>query len=420
MINIADLELSYESEPINHVHSLMYEREAGTEGENKAINYLQKVLTKENIEIKIETFKWSKTITILVKSLSIFLISSSFLFEALVFFKLNWLMILLDLFLIVIVTIVLRDLFDMTTGLLIGRRKKSKNLIAKIPAKEKTPKRPLIIFSAHYDSKSENYSYNLKKYYFLIEGTLIFPFISFTLILSVWSLLINYSVLNGNDLYYALIDEITDFSYVAFGFLIISIIILILNRDQSKSLGSIDNASGVSILIELAMLLNKNPLEHIDILFLWCGAEEWGLWGSRKFCMKHFNNLNQEYNLDESYNINIDMIGTDIGLIDKTGLLKKNNYNMNIVNVLQTTANNLKIPLRKFDVTIEPRSDHTSFRSFAKKTQKTMEVCCFLSNKDTQFIHTSRDTPNKIKPKNLKGCVDICYNAIKSIDLNIK
>ena len=420
MIDIADLELSHETEPMNHVHSLMFEREAGTEGEYKSIKYLQKVLTQENIENKTETFKWSKTITILVKVISIFLISSSVLFEALVFLNLNWLMILIDLILIVAVIIVLRDLFDVTSGLLIGKRKKSKNLIAKIPAKKKTPKRPLIIFSAHYDSKSENYSYNLKKYFFLIEGTLIFPFISSTLILSVWDVLINFSVLNGNAFYNVLFDKITDFSYVSFGFLTISIFILVLNGDPSKSLGSIDNASGVSILVELAILLNKNPLEQIDILFLWCGAEEYGLWGSRKFCVKHFNDLNQEYNLDESYNINIDMVGTDIGLINKTGIVKNNNYNKNIVNVLETTANNLKIPLRKFDMTIEPRSDHTSFRSFVKKTQKTMEVCCFLSNKDTPFIHTSRDTPNKCVPKNLKGCVDICYNAIKSIDLSIE
>jgi len=419
VINIADLELFNEKKIINHVNSLMFEREAGTKGENKSINYIQKVLAQENIENKIDIFKWSKTITILVKLISIFLISSSVLFEALVFFNLNWLMIFIDLILIVIIIVVLKDLSDATNVLLIGRRKKSINLIAKIPAKEKKPKRPLIIFSAHYDSKSENYSYNLKKSFFLVEGTLIFPFISFTLILSVWSMLINFSDLYINDFYYTLIAKIIDFSYVSFGFLTISIIILLLNRDSSKSLGSIDNASGVSILIELAILLNKNPLEQIEVLFLWCGAEEWGLWGSKQFCMKHFNDLNQEYNLDESYNINIDMVGTDIGLINKTGILKKNNFNKNIVNVLEATANSLKIPLRKFDVTLEPRSDHISFRSFAKKAQKTMEVCCFLSNKDTQYIHSSRDTPNKCIPHNLKGCVDICYNAIKSIDLRI-
>jgi len=415
VINIADLELFHERKIINHVKSLMFEREAGTKGENKSISYIQKVLSQENIENKIETFKWSKTITILARLILIFLISSSGLFERLVFFNLFWFVIFIDLILIVIITLILKDLFDMTNVLLIGRRKKSTNLIAKIPAKQKIPKNPLIIFSAHYDSKSENYSYNSKKYFFLVEGTLIFPFISSTLILSVWSILTNFPDFNN-----PFTAKIIDFSWVSFGFLVFSIIILLLNRDPSKSLGSIDNASGVSILIELAILLNKNPLEHIDVMFLWCGAEEWGLWGSKQFCRKQFNDLNQEYDLDESYNINIDMVGTNIGLINKTGILKKNNCNKNIVNVLEATANNLKIPLRIYDATMEPRSDHISFRSFAKKAQKTMEICCFLSNQDTKFIHSSRDTPNKCIPNNLKGCADICYNAVKSINLRIE
>ncbi|MFW9874205.1 MAG: M28 family metallopeptidase [Candidatus Thorarchaeota archaeon] len=416
-MNIADLELFHEREIINHVNSLMFEREAGTIGENKTINYIKKVLTKEHIEYYIDTFKWAKTITILVNLLTFFLISSTVLFELLFHLNLDWLIITFDLILIVIVIILLNDLIDMTYVLLIGRRKKSKNLIAKIPAKDKKPKTPLIIFSAHYDSKSENFSYSLKRFFFLVEGTLFFPFTSFTLVLSVWSILTNFSDLYINDFYSMLSDQIIRFSYVSFGFLMISILILLLNRDPSKSLGSIDNASGISILIELAILLNKSPLEHIDVMFLWCGAEEWGLWGSKRFCIKHFNDLNQEYNLDESYNINIDMVGSDIALLNKTGFLKKNNYNNNIINVLEATANSLKIPLRKFDVTIEPRSDHISFRSFAKKAQKSMEACCFLSSKDIKFIHSSRDTPNKCIPNNLKGCVDICYNAIKSIDL---
>jgi hypothetical protein len=57
------------------------------------------------------------------------------------------------------------------------------------------------------------------------------------------------------------------------------------------------------VLLELAKLFNSTPLDHADILFLWCGAEEWGLWGSRYFCFKFFNENVQPYNLDDSYNI---------------------------------------------------------------------------------------------------------------------
>jgi len=104
-------------------------------------------------------------------------------------------------------------------------------------------------------------------------------------------------------------------------------------------------------------------------------------------------------------------------VVNKTGLIKKRKENEKLINILEASAKRLNIPLDKYDLSVEPRSDHNSFRSFAKKAGKKMQVCCFLSNKDTKFIHTSRDTPNKCSSKNLNGCVDICYNAIKSIDL---
>jgi hypothetical protein len=90
VINIADLELFSERDLMNHVNSLMFEREAGTRGENKSIQYIQKVLSQENIENKIETFKWSKTITILAKLIMIFLILGSLttgLFKVFVFLE---------------------------------------------------------------------------------------------------------------------------------------------------------------------------------------------------------------------------------------------------------------------------------------------------------------------------------------------
>jgi len=182
-------------------------------------------------------------------------------------------------------------------------------------------------------------------------------------------------------------------------------------------LGSIDNASGVSILIELAKILNKNPLKHIDVLFLWSGAEEWGLWGSKQFCIKNFNDLNEEYDLDKSYNINIDMVGTYIGLINETGIIKKKSVAEKLINILESSAKRLNIPLEKYNLTVKPRSDHKPFQSFANKAGKKMQTCCFLSNKDTKYIHTSRDTPNKCSSISLNGCIDICYDAIKNLDL---
>jgi Zn-dependent M28 family amino/carboxypeptidase len=184
----------------------------------------------------------------------------------------------------------------------------------------------------------------------------------------------------------------------------------------SPSSGSIDNASGVSILIELAKLFKKNPLNNIDVLFIWTGAEEWGMKGSKNFCKTHFKGLNNNYDLDRSYNINIDMVGSYIGLLNKTGIAKRKiNYNLN--DIFEATAKQLKIPLISFNKIIKPKSDYKIFKRYGRRAKKKFQVSCFHSDKDSKFIHSLKDTPDKCSIKNLNGCLNICYQAIRSIDL---
>ncbi|MFX1594983.1 MAG: M28 family peptidase, partial [Promethearchaeota archaeon] len=297
-----DLKLYDNKETIQHVNFLVFERIAGTKGETKAINYIQKELNKENIETKVESFKWSGTINILVKSIIIFIFCTSILYEIFILLNLAWLMIVLDLIFIVIIYILVINFYALTNLIFLGKTKSSKNITANITAVEKKQKRSIIIFTAHYDSLSSNYPYNIKKYFYLMLIIICFSYIFSTLIFSIWTFLTYLFDYLKTDLYNLLIAKSIDFSYVSFLFLLISSAVLLYNRERSQSLGSIDNASGISILIELAKILNKDPPKHIDILFLWCGAEEWGLWGSKQFCISHFDELNEEYDLDKDPN----------------------------------------------------------------------------------------------------------------------
>ncbi|GAH52648.1 unnamed protein product, partial [marine sediment metagenome] len=130
---------------------------------------------------------------------------------------------------------------------------------------------------------------------------------------------------------------------------------------SSKSTGSIDNASGVSILIELAKYVKENPLTNYDVLFLWCGAEEWGLKGSKKFVAKYAKEYNKIYDLSKSININIDMVGTYIGLLNKSGLLFKKAKNKNLNQLIRASAEELNIPITLYNKKIKPKSDYISF-----------------------------------------------------------
>lgn len=61
------------------------------------------------------------------------------------------------------------------------------------------------------------------------------------------------------------------------------------------------------------------------------------------------------------------------------------------------------------------------FQVFTKKTEKKgFQVTCFLSNKDSKYIHSKKDIPELCSAENLNGCIEICYNAIKSLDLRVE
>lgn len=75
----------------------------------------------------------------------------------------------------------------------------------------------------------------------------------------------------------------------------------------SLSKGSWDNASGTVGLIKLAEHFSKNKPLH-NMTFIWCGAEERGLCGSKAYVKKHKKELGK-YDLC----INLDMIGSTLG-----------------------------------------------------------------------------------------------------------
>ncbi|MHA1149277.1 MAG: M28 family metallopeptidase [Promethearchaeota archaeon] len=414
---MTDLKIYDENAAINHVKSLEFKRLAETEGEIKTLNYIQRELEKESIPTELESFQWAKTTIYMMKFAFIFILMYVCIYQILLLYsEFMWIILFLDLLLIGIIYIGVKVLFDMTRISFMGKKFESNNIITKVPSKKPGFKKPIIIFTAHYDSISVKYSYKTQLILYITAGLLALVYLALTFILSVWTLLLILHIGSAN-----LIFEIIRITTFIIGIgLIIFLLLIILNKRTNESTGAIDNATGVAILIELAKLLNKNPLNNIDVLFLWCGAEEWGLWGSKQFCSQHFDDLDDEYNLDASYNINLDMVGTYIGMVDSTGLIKKKNINENLNTILESTAKQQNIPLKKSFIPIGAGSDHLTFKAFAKKAGKKMQIACFLSNKDSKYIHSSKDKAENCSTKILNNCIDIIYNSVRSIDLRIE
>ena len=73
------------------------------------------------------------------------------------------------------------------------------------------------------------------------------------------------------------------------------------------SCGAFDNLSGIIALLYIAEYLSKKSLRR-TVRFLFCGGEEWGLLGSYAYCQAHREEASQI-----KMNINLDMLGTDMG-----------------------------------------------------------------------------------------------------------
>ncbi|MFX1501770.1 MAG: M28 family metallopeptidase [Promethearchaeota archaeon] len=397
-MNSNSSENSEESAAINHVKALAYGRKAGTLDEYIAMDYIRDTLKKENITTELEPFLWVSTwalyilfFALLILFMLFVIIISLFTITRIVF---GYILILISLYFLkqYLVSILVYRKFDVTQQ--IQKSYVSHNIITKIKAKTSKKEKSVVIFCAHYDSVSINYSER-------VINSIILIFFAYL----VFCFPIN--LVPGVAFAFKLFNCTLLLCFLTF---------FITIRAKNKSMGSIDNASGVAILIELSKIFHNNPLNNTDLIFLWTGVEEMGLFGSKTYCHRNFKILDKEYNLDKSYIINIDMVGSYIGLIDQIGIFKKTRLNKSLNDLLEEIAREKEIPLRKEIKQLSFMSDHTTFQNYIKKYKRKSQVCWFYSKEDSKIIHTSKDTPDKCFSDNLNGCIEICYFALKKLD----
>lgn len=417
MIYISKLKLFDEQNALNHVRSLGFKRLAATKGETKTINYILKELEKEKVDVKVESFIWTNTSTRLRKLIFLWIFIFTVISQFILLHPiLTWLILPLDGFFFLILFPLIKLIFDHTRTLLMGKQRESKNAIVTVQAKDLYPKRPIVFFSAHHDSASSNFPTRVITMLLLSSLFILLSYLLLNLGLSIWSIIALLPNVQINIAYVI----VRNISLIIGSILLIEVFITFFSKKTNESIGSIDNASGTAILIELAKLVKKNPLEKTDVIFLWCGAEEMGLWGSKQYLSKHFEELNYDYDLNRSFNINIDMVGTYVSIVDETGLFRKRKLNKNLNDVLEASATHLNVHFRKTSMAFGTGSDHLVFKSYAKKAEKSdFQVSCYLSKDDSKYIHSKKDVPDLCSTTNLNACIEICFNAIKSLDLRV-
>ncbi len=263
MGNISKTSLSNKQSAINHVKNLAFSRNAGTVGEYISKDYIISRLKEENMKTEEEPFLWVSILSVyrffFINIILLLLIDVLISFFRQLTQAYGLLLILVNLLFLktYIESIVVYKTFDQKEPF--QKKNVSHNVITTIKAKADIREKPVIIFCAHQDSISINYSeYFLKAILliFIIYVSVIFP-----------------------------MSIVVDFSFVFKLFklvLLLGLLTFFLTiKYTNKSMGSIDNASGMAILIELSKKFHNNPLNNSDLIFLWTGAEEMGLFGSK-------------------------------------------------------------------------------------------------------------------------------------------
>jgi hypothetical protein len=179
-------------------------------------------------------------------------------------------------------------------------------------------------------------------------------------------------------------------------------------RRVNTSPGAIDNGSGTAILLSLAEYFQGEPPEHTSLRFIFCAAEEWGLYGSKGYVKAHQDEL-EEY-ITRDVVINVDMVGSELAFLNKAGLIIKKPLNKDLNNLICATAEKEGIEVRAFNTPFAGNSDHAPFRKLK------METAFFLSKKDTKYIHKSKDTLEKVDPQKMEDAVLLLKAIVNELD----
>ena len=295
-----DTNLAYDAKRVyQHIKRLAYPRLVGSAGEVKARGYIVQAFTAFGLEVSRETFSFTKfPAEVLPRILCGLFVP--------VVLSVPWLgeRLPIPVCIVCLLSLSIAMLFTQWQkrfeGLYdIGRQHNSANIIA-TNGKKQDGNTPVLLFVAHYDSKSQILPIAVRAvaYGIAIVGLIILTVISVTQVITlVW-----------------LSDPIV---WSIAGITTFCLLLLQVNLTQNRSPGGFDNASGVGVMLEVARVVMARD-EKKSITFLATGAEEYGMCGALRYIQKHAD----EHDRNRTYVINLDGlgVGNGVNLVTRYGM----------------------------------------------------------------------------------------------------
>ncbi|MHB8808038.1 MAG: M28 family metallopeptidase [Anaerolineaceae bacterium] len=381
-------------------------RMMGTDGEKETSAFLLNFLTQHKLKPYTEDMEWSTAFVVGRKYLYLLMGVFVILFNLCLRLPLPWngfLPISMVILSILIFALGMKGLTNDKYNS-VGKTSKGKNVLCDIQPQGKKKDPAIIYFTAHSDSISSN----VPKLYMPILMGMMLGFIILvllTLTTSILNLISHYTGLNSVYQTVSLLHLIV---------LILSAIVLVcitatrFTKNVNTSPGACDNGSGSAILLSLAAYFNEHPLPNTQLKFIWCAAEEWGLYGSKGYVKAHKEEI--AAHREKSCVINVDMVGSELAYLKKYGFPFKKPLNKDLNILIAQTAKEAGIEARSFNSAIGGNSDHAAFQ------KEKVEVCFFLANKDTKIIHSPQDTIEKVKPEKLTDAVVLIKRLAEKLD----
>ncbi|PRR78206.1 Aminopeptidase YwaD precursor [Clostridium liquoris] len=160
--------------------------------------------------------------------------------------------------------------------------------------------------------------------------------------------------------------------------------------------GALDNASGISFIIEMSKYLKSIGKPNKNMLFIGFNGEEFGCLGSNEFVKENLPIL------QNSKVFNFDMIGTD----NSTPLCIMGGKNDSINSPLIKSAGSVCSKENiYFNYLFQDSSDHEAF------TNSGIEAITFIDN-DLTRIHTPNDKASFISTKSIDRCFKVANREI--------
>ena len=160
--------------------------------------------------------------------------------------------------------------------------------------------------------------------------------------------------------------------------------------------GALDNASGLSFMLEMSKYLTSLGKPNRSILFIGFNAEEFGCLGSTQFITKYKSNITK------SKVFNFDMIGSNNNIPLCIMGAKKDTTKTPFIKSVSSICKSENI---FFNYLFEDASDHEGFR------KQNIDAITFCDN-DMTRIHTPEDTYDHISLAAIKRCYDVASKAI--------